>query len=194
MDHAFPFRITLASASVGRRWLMEKAGYSFDVLPAAIDEPTQAEHGSCRQYVQHVAWLKAAAVAEKVSDGIVISGDTVGWIDGKVIGKPDDEADARRILMTLSGRVHELWTGVCVWRIADHMQFSWQERSLVRMRSLSEGDLTDYLASRKWVGCSGAYAIAEENDPFLTIEEGTISNVVGLPMETLANVLDWLAR
>ena len=54
MGIALPFRLTLASGSAGRRWLLEKAGYTFDVLPADIDEPTEAEHGSCRQYVQHV--------------------------------------------------------------------------------------------------------------------------------------------
>jgi septum formation protein len=172
---------------------MEKWGYTFDVLPANVDEPTEAAHGSCRQYVQHVAWLKAAAVAPKVADGLVIAADTVGWLDGKVIGKPEDEADARRILTALSGRVHELWTGVCIWRVSDNWQLAWQERSLVRMRPLAEDELREYLASRKWVGCSGAYAISEENDLFLTIDDGTLSNVIGLPMESLARALKSLS-
>lgn len=189
MGKQLPFRLTLASGSIGRRWLLEKAGYTFDILPANIDEPTEASHGSCRQYVHHVSWLKAAAVAPKVSDGVVLAADTVGWIDGKVIGKPEDEADARRILSTLSGRVHELWTGVVLWRTEDQMQWCWQERSLVKMRPLSERELDDYLQTRKWVGCSGAYAIEEENDPYLTIVEGSLSNVIGLPMESLERVL-----
>lgn len=133
MVKKLPFRLTLASGSAGRRYLLEKAGYSFDIRPANVDEPTEATHGSCRQYVQHVAWLKAAAVARLVAEGVVLSADTVGWLDGRVIGKPEDEQDARRILRTLSGRVHELWTGVCLWRVADGWQLQWQERTLVRM-------------------------------------------------------------
>lgn len=193
MGKQLPFRLTLASGSIGRRWLLEKAGYTFDILPANIDEPTEASHGSCRQYVHHVSWLKAAAVAPKVSDGVVLAADTVGWIDGKVIGKPEDEADARRILSTLSGRVHALWTGVVLWRTEDQMQWCWQERSLVKMRPLSAREMDDYLQTRKWVGCSGAYAIEEENDPYLTIIEGSLSNVIGLPMESLERAFSLIA-
>jgi septum formation protein len=185
MGKSLPFRLTLASGSAGRRWLLEKAGYAFDVLPANIPEPTEAEHGSCRQYVQHVAWMKAAAVAPKITEGVVLAADSVGWLDGRVIGKPEDEDDARRILTTLMGRVHELWTGVVLWRVADGFQLSWQERTLVRMRPFAPGELDAYVASRRWVGCSGAYAIEEENDPYLTIEEGSLTNVIGLPMESL---------
>jgi nucleoside triphosphate pyrophosphatase len=194
MGTQLPFRLTLASASIGRRWLLEKAGYNFDILPAHIDEPTEASHGSCRQYVHHVSWMKAAAVAPKVSDGVVLAADTVGWIDGKVIGKPEDEADARRILNTLSGRVHELWTGIVLWRIDDQLQWCWQERSLVKMRSLGTQELDEYLQTRKWIGCSGAYAIEEENDPYLTIVEGSLSNVIGLPMESLERMLSTMVQ
>jgi septum formation protein len=189
MGAPLPFRLTLASASRGRRWLLEKAGYTFDILPANIDEPTEAVHGSCRQYVQHVSWMKAAAVAPKVSDGVVLAADSVGWIDGKVIGKAENEAEARQILNTLAGRVHELWTGVCLWRISDGFQLIWQERTLVRMREFSAAELDDYIDLRRWVGCSGAYAIEEENDPFLTIEEGSLTNVIGLPMESVEQAL-----
>ena len=114
MGIALPFRLTLASGSHGRRYLLERAGYTFDVKPSNVPEPTEAVNGNIRDYVMHVAWTKAAAVGSTVPDGIVLAADSVGWIDGHVVGKPDDEADARRILMTLSGRIHELWTGVCL--------------------------------------------------------------------------------
>jgi septum formation protein len=189
MGLPLPFRLTLASGSRGRRWLLEKSGYVFDVLPANIDEPVDAEHGSCQQYVQHVSWLKAAAVAPRVDSGVVLAADSVSWIDGRVIGKPDDEAGARRILQTLGGRLHELWTGVCLWRVADGFQLCWQERTLMRMKPFAAAELDEYLATKRWVGCSGAYAIEEENDPYLTIEEGSWSNVVGLPLESLERAL-----
>jgi septum formation protein len=187
-----PFRLTLASGSRGRRYLLEEAGYSFDVKPSNVPEPTEAVNGNIREYVMHVAWTKAAAVGPTVSEGIVLSADSVGWIDGHVIGKPEDEADARRILQTLSGRVHELWTAVCLWRCEDGWQLQWQEVTKVRMKTLTEEEITAYLKTRQWEGCSGAYAIQKENDPYLSVEEGSWSNVVGLPMESLEKAFQWL--
>ena len=141
MGIPLPFRLTLASGSQGRRYLLERAGYTFDVKPSNVPEPTEAVGGNIRDYVMHVAWTKAAAVGPTVADGVVLAADSVGWIDGHVIGKPEDEADARRILQTLSGRVHELWTGVCLWRAADGWQLQWQEVSRVRMKELSAGEI-----------------------------------------------------
>jgi septum formation protein len=129
-----------------------------------------------------------------VPAGVVLAADTVGWLNGKVIGKPDDEADARRIISALSGTVHELWTGVSLWHRPNDFQITWQERSLVRMKKLSDEEITAYLKTRKWEGCSGAYAIQLPKDPYLTVIEGSTSNVIGLPMESLEKALDWLAK
>jgi septum formation protein len=192
MAQHLPFRLILASGSKGRRYLIEQAGYSFTVHPANIDEPTEARLGDCRQYVGELAWLKAAAIAPTIADGLVIAADTVGWLNGKVVGKPEDEADARRIIKSLSGTVHELWSGVCLWRRPGDWQFAWQERSLVRMKSLTDGEIDAYLKTRKWEGCSGAYAIELPHDPYLTVEDGSASNVIGLPMESLEKALGWI--
>ena len=189
-----PFRLTLASGSQGRRYLLQRAGYSFDVKPSNVSEPTEAVNGDIREFVMHVAWTKAAAVGLTVADGVVLAADSVGWIDGAVIGKPDNEADARRILLTLSGRVHELWTGVCLWRCSDGWQLQWQEVSRVRMKHLSAGEIDAYLTTRKWEGCSGAYAIQEDGDPYLSVEHGSTSNVIGLPMESLVKAFSLLAN
>ena len=193
MASPVPFRLTLASGSLGRRELLKLHGYSFDVKPSNIDEPTDAQNGDIRRYVGELAWNKAAAVAPQVPDGVVVAADTVAWLDGHVVGKPDDEADARRILGNLSGRAHELWTGVCVWVRPAGWQVCWQEISRVRMKALSSAELDAYIASRKWVGCSGGYTIELPNDPYLTVEEGSVSNVIGLPMESLGEVLAWVA-
>ena len=193
MGTPLPFRLTLASGSQGRRYLLQRAGYAFDVKPSNVPEPTEAVGGNIRDYVMHVAWTKAAAVGPTVTEGVVLAADSVGWIDGHVIGKPEDEADARRILRTLSGRVHELWTGVCLWRAKDGWQLQWQEVSRVRMKELSDAEIDAYLTTRKWEGCSGAYAIQEEGDPYLTVVAGSVSNVIGLPMESLGRAFDWLS-
>jgi septum formation protein len=194
MGKSLPFRLTLASGSQGRRYLLERAGYAFDVKPSNVPEPTEAANGNIRDYVMHVAWTKAAAVGPTVADGIVLAADSVGWIDNHVVGKPEDAADARRILKTLSGRVHELWTGVCLWRATDGWQLQWQEVSRVRMKDLSDAEIDADLATRKWEGCSGAYAIREEGDPYLTVVEGSVSNVIGLPMESLAKAFELLSK
>jgi septum formation protein len=189
MATAAPVRLILASGSPARRELLARAGYVFEVRPAHIEEPTGEGFADPRTYVHTVAWLKAAAVAPQVGGGLVLAADTVGWLDGQVIGKPADEADARRILTTLGGREHELWTGVTLWRRPDDLQFCWQEKSRVLFKKLSPEELDAYLATRTWQGCSGAYAIQEKNDPFVQLLEGSMSNVIGLPMESLARVL-----
>ncbi len=189
-----PFRLTLASGSKSRRELLTRAGYSFDVLPADVDEPTDVEAGDVRRFVQRVAWLKAAAVAPKVADGAVVAADSVGWLDGQLILKPRDVDDARRILRTLVGKVHELWTGVVVWRRPDDLQMCWQECSRVAFKELSDAALETYLATRQWEGCSGAYAVQEGDDPFVRVVEGSVSNVIGLPLERLSQVLAGLAN
>lgn len=184
-----PVRLILASGSPARRDLLQRAGHTFEVIPAAIDEPTGEGAADPRSFVHQVAWSKAAAVAPKIDQGLVLAADTVGWIDGRVIGKPEDEADARRILTTLGGRRHELWTGCVLWRRPGDLQIVWQERSIVFFKKLTDQELNAYLATRQWQGCSGAYAIQEKDDPFVHLEEGSLTNVIGLPMESLNQIL-----
>ena len=193
-----PFRLILASGSPARRDLLKRAGFEFEILPANIDEPTDAGFADARSYVQYVAWLKAHAVAAKLRDdspqpAVILAADTVGWLHGRAIGKPIDEADARRILRLLAGTEHELWTGVCLWRSPGNFQLSWQEMSRVAMKAMTEAELAEYLRTRQWQGCSGAYSILENNDPYVHIVEASMSNVIGLPMETLTQVLLWFA-
>jgi septum formation protein len=190
---SLPLRLILASGSPARRDLLSRAGFSFEVQPAAIDEPTGEGAADPRSFVHQVAWSKAAAVAPRIPEGLVLAADTVGWLDGQVIGKPADENDARRILTTLGGRTHELWTGCVLWRRPDDLQIAWQERSIVFFKKLSEQELSGYVATRQWQGCSGAYAIQEKDDPFVQLKEGSLTNVIGLPMESLGRVLDWIA-
>jgi septum formation protein len=189
MANPLPIRLILASGSPARRDLLTRAGYTFTIQPSHVDEPTGAGATDPRAFVQSVAWLKAAATAAQVSEGLVLAADTVGWLDGAIIGKPNNEADARRILRSLSGREHVLWTGVCLWQRQSDVQIAWQEVSRVAFQALSESELDRYLATRQWQGCSGAYAIQEEGDPYVRVLSGSISNVIGLPMESLARVL-----
>jgi septum formation protein len=193
MPKSLPFRLILGSASLGRRELLARAGYRFEVMPANIDEPTGEGFTDARSLVEHIAWLKGAALAPRVAEGLILTADSLSWINGHPIGKPSDEADARRILRELGGTEHELWTGVCLWRRPGDIQVAWQEVSRVALKALSDTELDNYLATRTWQGCAGAYAIQEDGDPYVRVIEGSISNVIGLPMGTCCAVLDWLA-
>ena len=187
-------RLILASSSPDRKALLEKAGYAIDVMPSHIDEPSGQGFTDPRHYVMTVSWLKAAAVAAKIGDGLILAADTVGWLDDQIIGKPNDVDHARRILTTLSGREHELWTGVVLWRKPDNVQIVWQECTRLFFRQLSADELDAYLATDQWVGRSGAFAIQEENDPFMRIIEGSLTNVIGLPMESLHRNLQLIGK
>jgi septum formation protein len=194
MGKSLPFRLILASGSRDRRKLLAEAGYSFDVVPANIPEPSEAQFGDCRQFVQQVAWMKAAAVAPGIDSGVIIAADTVGWHNGKVIGKPADEADARGIIGALGGTVHELWTGCCLWRRPDDWQLCWQEVSRVNVKKFTPPELDAYIATNRWVGCSGAYSIEGPDDPYVRVLSGSVTNVIGLPMESLEVMLGKMIR
>jgi septum formation protein len=188
-----PVRLILASGSPARRELLTRAGYAFEVMPAAIEEPTGAAVTDPRGLVHWTAWLKAAAVAPQIALGVVLGADTVGWAAGQVIGKPADREDARRIIRLLSGTEHELWTGVVLWRRPDDVQLAWQEVSQVAVKPLTAAEIDEYLDTRTWEGCSGAYAIQEKDDPYVRVVRGSVSNVIGLPMETTSIALGLLA-
>jgi septum formation protein len=199
MGEKLPFRLILASASSARRYLLSRDGYDFTVQPSHVDEPIGEDFHDPRALVAHIAGLKAATVAKQLAGSpdrtVILAADSLGWHAGKPIGKPADEADARQILQTLMGTEHELWTGVCLWLSPGDVQIAWQEVSRVAMSRLPEDQLEAYLRSKAWEGCSGAYAIQESgNDPLVSVVSGSITNVIGLPMETLEKVLAWLKR
>jgi septum formation protein len=185
-------RLILASASPARRELLARIGWPFEVRPADVDEPTGG-FADPRTFVQSVSWLKAAAVAPRLDAGLVLAADTIAWINGHAVLKPADEDDARRILRELGGREHELWTGVVLWRRPDDVQVAWQECSRVHFAALDDAELDRYLATRSWQGHSGAYAIQEENDPYVRVVAGSATNVIGLPLESLRKNLPLLA-
>ncbi|MFO0842049.1 MAG: Maf family protein [Gemmataceae bacterium] len=173
------------------RELLARLGLPFEVLPAR--HRRTPGFSDPRYEVQAVSWLKARAAARSVDEGVILAADTIGWLDGAAILKPKDEADARRILRAMGGRDHELWTGVTLWRRPDDVQLAWQERSLVRFQALTDEELDRYLATRSWKTHSGAYAIEEQGDPYVRVVEGSVSNVIGLPLETLRERLPLLA-
>jgi septum formation protein len=181
-----PVSLVLASASPRRRELLASAGIAFDVEPVDVDE--RREPGEAPEaYVERVARLKAGGGARRHPARAVLGADTVVVVDGEVLGKPASAADAARMLRRLSGRAHAVLTGVALaWqgRITSRV-----ERTDVVMSPISEDDLAWYVASGEPLDKAGAYAIQGLASRFVTRIEGSYSNVVGLPVATVVELL-----
>jgi len=184
--------IILASRSPRRLELARTAGWLVTV--AAPDEaveasqPPRAPEEPLAAYVQRLALAKAEAAAQGVAVGTLVACDTLSEVDGVVLGQPIDAADARRMLVALSGRRHRVLTGVCVWRLPDGQPRFAVAESLLEMGPLSEEFLDWYLASDLWRGKAGACGFQDERLP-LRLVDGSPSNVVGLPLELLGEML-----
>lgn len=181
--------LILASGSPRRRALLAQAGYRFEVrTPSA-----QAECGVCSresppQLVARLAWQKAADVAREVARGIVLGCDTVVECGGQILGKPADVDHARRMLRTLQGREHRVYSGLCLWPKPAGDPAVEVETTLLRMDVLDEPRLDAYLASGAWEGKAGAFGYQDDLG-WVHIVHGSPSNVVGLPLELLARML-----
>jgi septum formation protein len=168
---------------------LAEAGYDFEVLPAN----ESAECGICSQetppeFVARLAYQKAEDVAVRVGAGLVIGCDTVAECCGQILGKPCDRRHAEEMLRLLSGREHRVYSGLCLWRRPDDAARVAVDVTTLRMNELSPQELTDYLDSGLWEGKAGAFGY-QDRLGWLTIVEGSESNVVGLPMELLRRML-----
>lgn len=181
-------RLILASASRGRKMLMEEWGVPFEVMVSNVEEPIGG-FDNPRTFVQEVSFSKAKAVADQISDGVIIAADTIGWMSGKPLLKPENRAHAFEMIRAMQGQTHELWTGMVVWHKPNNQIVMVQEQSLVRMANLAEAQIEEYLDTRIWQGCSGAYAVQRPKDPLMEVLSGTVENVIGLPIQTLKALL-----
>lgn len=190
--------LILASASPRRRQLLTEAGYQFQVVEPRGD----VECGLCSEegpagLVADKAYRKAADVVGRLSadlspDGaIVLAADTVAECDGQILGKPSDERDARAMLGKLNGRKHRVLSGVCVWPIAAVTDRQPAVRVAVtdlRMDPLTDDEIDQYVSSGQWEGKAGAFGY-QDRLGWVHVDEGSESNVVGLPMELVAEML-----
>jgi septum formation protein len=179
-----PAQLVLASRSPRRRELLASLGLALDVRPADADESVRPGEAA-RDYVLRVARAKARAV-----DGeIVLGADTSVVLRGEVLGKPADEADARRMLAALSGTTHEVLTGVCVRRPADGLELELVASTAVRFAPLGAEEIAWYVRTGEPLDKAGAYAIQGTGALFVLSVEGSVSNVVGLPLAETAALL-----
>ena len=179
--------LVLASRSPRRRELLLAAGAK-DVKIAAsdVEESSDASQGLAALVLNN-ARAKATDIAAQFPQSIVLGADTLVWLEGAALGKPADLDEARQMLARLSGRVHEVSTGVHLVRLDPHLQVEFHETTRVRFRPLGAADIDAYLDKVDVLDKAGAYALQEHGDLIIESVEGSRSNVVGLPVErTLA--------
>jgi septum formation protein len=179
--------LVLASASPRRAELLDSAGIDFDVRPAAIDESVRTGE-SPTAYVRRLSIEKAAAV-DAAADEIVIAADTTVEIGGQILGKPVDADDARRMLGLLGGSIHHVHTGVSV-RDASRTR-TVVVSTEVEFIDLDAAAIDAYLATGEPFDKAGGYAIQGAGGKLVRRIEGSVSNVIGLPLDETLELLGW---
>jgi septum formation protein len=197
--------LVLASGSPRRQDLLRSAGISFVVQPADVDETPLADEPA-RDCAERLARDKALAVWRKRPDDVVLGADTIVVVEGAILGKPVGAQDAARMLRMLSGRVHEVITGVCVVKAGarsaqsqarelphDPEVATASETTLVTVSLISDDEIRKYVATGEPMDKAGAYAIQGIASRWIPRIEGDYSNVVGLPVALTYRMLGEVA-
>lgn len=183
-------RLILASASPRRAALLHEYGYEFEVITPPVHEPDElAGHPTPERQAEALSYFKARGVAELVGRGIILAADTVVALQSQLFGKPSDRNDARQILQALAGTTHRVITGVTLLEPLTGERLIEYDSTAVTMRRLTEEELEHYLDTEAWAGKAGAYGIQDRGDAFVERIDGSFTNVVGLPMELVGQML-----
>lgn len=179
-------RLILASASPRRAALLRQIGVEFKVVKSNFQEPDINDENE----VESIALAKARAVAVKFPDDLILGADTVVICKGKILGKPRDEQEARKMLLFLSGRAHRVITGVAL--VKGSREISAREETVVWMRHLEKEEIDAYVLSGEPFDKAGSYAVQGKGAVFVQKVEGCFFNVVGLPLARTAALLkEW---
>lgn len=182
-----PRRLVLASASPRRRDLLCAAGFEVIIRPSRVVEITEGL--PARDLAMANAELKALSVAASTTGDLVLGADTIVVLEGEILGKPRDLDHAKEMLARLGGRVHEVLTGVCMLRGGTQARCSFVESTRVAFRSLDEGTIAAYLADIDPLDKAGAYAAQEDRGRLIERIEGSMENVIGLPVARVVEAI-----
>jgi septum formation protein len=178
--------LILASSSPRRAELLSAAGIPFEVVPVNIDESIQRLEPP-GDHVRRLAREKAEVVFAQHPDRVVLGADTIVLVGGEMMGKPQDPADATRMLRLLSGREHEVLTGVAI--VSTRGAAVEVAKTRVWVNPLTEAEIADYVATREPLDKAGAYGIQGLGSKFIDRIQGSYSNVVGLPVALVYRLL-----
>lgn len=168
--------------------MLATLGLEFEVVPAPVEEHEAAD-ADPRELVRHNAALKADWVAQRHGDAFVLGADTTVFIDGVVLNKPANLADARRMLRLLAGRTHIVCTGLALRRAAAAVHEEQCVESRVTFRALDDATIDRYLAATRPLDKAGAYGIQDRGELIVESWEGSFTNIVGLPLEATREIL-----
>ena len=174
-------RLILASASPRRADLLREAGIDVEIQPANVDEDV-APHERPEVYVRRIAEAKARAISGRAPGRLVLAADTAVVVGGEILGKPTGPEDAARMLRTLSGRAHQVVSGVCLLKDDERVVDTAVEVTTVEFAVLSAAEVAWYVGSGESMDKAGGYAIQGLASRFVTRIDGSYSNVVGLPI------------
>lgn len=190
MSEGNPAQIILASASPRRRQLMSEAGYEFKVVLPEVDESAfNTNDAEPVEYAKNLALAKAKNVAQKYPDSFVIGADTIVDFQGRIIGKAADAEEAEQITKKLFSAPHKVVTGVAIVRLSDGTELVESDSTTVYPRKMTAEQIAGHIKGGSWRDKAGAYAIQETGDEFVEKIEGSLTNVMGLPMELLESLL-----
>ncbi len=184
----------LASRSPRRRQILEMVGMNFTLLDVEVDENNHFTNDP-REYVMSLSEKKAREAATRITEGIIAAADTIVYIDGGVLNKPLDAEDARRMLRTLSGRTHTVFTGFTLLEVPSEKLLSECEATDVTFRKLEDEEIEEYIESGAPFDKAGAYGIQDDLSAlFVARIDGDFYNVVGLPLPRFYLALKSFAR
>lgn len=182
-------KFVLASASPRRREILENIGLKFDIVVSSADESRIDRSIPPEMLVKELAMLKAAESAKYAKNGTyVIGADTVVVFEGKILEKPKDSLDAENMLKMLSGKEHDVYTGVCIFRTDDAYAVCRYEKTVVKFKKLSEETVKNYVKTGEPMDKAGAYGIQGKGALLVKGIEGDYFNVVGLPVGLLSDM------
>jgi len=183
--------VILASQSPRRRLLLGQLGLEFEIMPSNIDETGHPVSDNPSDYALSLALLKAKDIVAGIDyPALVIGSDTIVVIDGQILNKPTDEADAKRMLGTLSGNTHTVYTAVALVDSSTGREMTDVKSTSVTFRELTEDEIDAYVASGSPLDKAGAYGIQDDfGAVFISHIEGCYYNIVGLPLEMLYSML-----
>jgi septum formation protein len=180
--------LVLASGSPRRRRILDALGLDFSVDPPDIHE-TAVEGEGPGEHVERLAVLKARSAADRRDRATIVAADTAVLLEGTLLGKPGGPSEAERMLRSMSGRWHEVLTGVAVMRCSDAALARGVERTRVLFRDLAESEIRDYVAGGEPLDKAGAYGVQECGAALVSRIEGCFYNVMGLPVVRLRGLL-----
>lgn len=183
-------RFVLASASPRRKQLLTEAGYDFLIVPPDIDESAFLNDSiSPCQYAKTLALAKAKIVAAKYPELVVMGADTIVDFNGQIIGKACDATEAERITRKLFSNPHKVITAVAIIRLADRIEIVETDTTVVYPKKMTDEQIAEHIKSGSWRDKAGAYAIQETGDMFVEKIDGSLTNVMGMPMELFQRLL-----